>query len=654
MKKNKHIRIIFFLVFLLMTATACRMQQFQKGNPNHTSDIIETEDSLDENVIFDESLKDNDTSIETRRSEVSAVQTKQENRNEQHQNLKNLLDLEWTVGKLINDNGSVSESSYYGITNAIPVEKNILLQYAGTATDIDDNPFVVYLCEYKEASNDEYIFIKRTNISDGEIIKTDNTTQYIRFVFGRKRSSKVTLSTKDVENYFDFNGSNTLDATLFSGYSQDVPSNEGVRNAYKTLKQFAEIQWTPLADIPGPNGKTAFKAGITYTGFPYSSVKETESFVGFDVSIETFMTAVHNPHSVLYTENLHSKHSMSGMNKVYNGNNCGAYYGVTCSSLAFYALGLDTRWGTWELPRLIEEGLFEYVPKNSATEIQLMDCIWEPGHIAVVSEIIRDNNDMPISISVIEAAAPKVREICYTLDEFNNRVASKNGTLIRCISVNKCESYTQCPFVTLANESAITYTYNDDICTIKGNKALFLQGDYIGINYNAGNYSKMIVRKNGKDIVTITLNKDNYLVDLSDKNLTFGTYSAVLSDGKKESAATEFEIVKISPDYTIDGNNITIRFANKYAVPLYVDFCNTRGGTLARYFFSDEEKRTGTCSFDYIKTYVNNKAGETKPSYICVRLIYKASYGRIASNISFIPLQNTNTLDSDVSLELQD
>ena len=66
--------------------------------------------------------------------------------------------------------------------------------------------------------------------------------------------------------------------------------------------QIADIEWTPLKDIPGLT--KPIPAGIMRTGIPYSSVKEKDKFVGQEVSFHTFMTALHTPRNVLYTEDV--------------------------------------------------------------------------------------------------------------------------------------------------------------------------------------------------------------------------------------------------------------------------------------------------------------------------------------------------------------
>lgn len=93
----------------------------------------------------------------------------------------------------------------------------------------------------------------------------------------------------------------------------------------------SQVKWTPVAgSMPMRGG--FFEEGSEYTGVPYSSVKAEGRYIGFDIFLKTFLAAVENPHSVLYTESL--------LGEVANAE---CYYGAVCSSYTSYAL----RHGGW-------------------------------------------------------------------------------------------------------------------------------------------------------------------------------------------------------------------------------------------------------------------------------------------------------------------
>ncbi len=88
------------------------------------------------------------------------------------------------------------------------------------------------------------------------------------------------------------------------------------------------MKWSPVAEtLPNRNGGY-FKKGKEYVGVPYSSVRSEGRYIGFDIALRTFLAAVENPRSVLYTENLTGKVP-----------NAAAFYGSVCSAYTSYALG---------------------------------------------------------------------------------------------------------------------------------------------------------------------------------------------------------------------------------------------------------------------------------------------------------------------------
>ena len=119
----------------------------------------------------------------------------------------------------------------------------------------------------------------------------------------------------------------------------DIPKSQGVVNALKRVRQMVELEWTPRdmfpcsyiipmpGDIPAQRIDGYFAPWRTQQGMVYSSVRIHERFVGFNISLETFMTAVANPKSVLYTRPQHGK-----------GRNMSSFYGNVCSCMVSYAL----------------------------------------------------------------------------------------------------------------------------------------------------------------------------------------------------------------------------------------------------------------------------------------------------------------------------
>lgn len=134
-----------------------------------------------------------------------------------------------------------------------------------------------------------------------------------------------------------------------------------------------DITFTPRNPIDYNSG--TYQPGTTYKGLIYSSVKETETYVGENVSFHTFITAVKNPQSKLYTERVDQY--------PYHGVNCKAYYGTVCSGLVSYALGLVPRYATFDFP---ESDLMDIVDYSLPENLQIADVLWRDGHVALITE----------------------------------------------------------------------------------------------------------------------------------------------------------------------------------------------------------------------------------------------------------------------------
>ena len=152
----------------------------------------------------------------------------------------------------------------------------------------------------------------------------------------------------------------------------------GRMNAVKKAHQMTDLEFVPLVSFKANSNKT-YKTGKQYKGLLYSSVKETNTFVGMDVSFHTFMTALHNPKSVLYTEDVSKL--------PYHGTNCAAYYGTVCSGLVDYALGIGIYTRSYEIP---QADCMELVPNQSAAGLEVADVLWRKGHVAMVTGIWKD------------------------------------------------------------------------------------------------------------------------------------------------------------------------------------------------------------------------------------------------------------------------
>ena len=121
-----------------------------------------------------------------------------------------------------------------------------------------------------------------------------------------------------------------------SSFAEEAKENPRAwqEQAVEYARILSRVKWTPVAGgMPNRRGGY-FEEGTEYTGVPYSSVKSVGRCIGFDIYLKTFLAAVENPQSVLYTENLSGKVS-----------NAATYYGKVCSTFTSYALQCAFRTG---------------------------------------------------------------------------------------------------------------------------------------------------------------------------------------------------------------------------------------------------------------------------------------------------------------------
>ena len=125
--------------------------------------------------------------------------------------------------------------------------------------------------------------------------------------------------------------------------THDLPASRGVENGLKRAKRLVTARFTPIRRFPiviptsyadGSSVMQEAYAGPWYphTGMPYSSVRWVEKYIGYNVSFETFYTALSNPDSVVYTK------PITG-----TGQNVHNHYGVVCSCFASEVLDFPYR-----------------------------------------------------------------------------------------------------------------------------------------------------------------------------------------------------------------------------------------------------------------------------------------------------------------------
>ncbi|MDZ4406040.1 hypothetical protein [Prosthecobacter sp.] len=396
----------------------------------------------------------------------------------------------------------------------------------------------------------------------------------------------------------------------------------------------SRVKWTPVAGTL-PNRKGGFfEAGKEYTGVPYSSVRSEGRYIGFDIGLRTFLAAVENPLSVLYTENLTGKVS-----------NAAAYYGTVCSSYTSYALGC----GIWEVSRRYGPGIsggITLVEPQSAEAAQVGDMIYTPhatetsgSHVEMVTAVTKDDQGRVISVRIEESRPPTTATTERSAAAFNKHLASRNKQLFRITDLDAWRG-------TNRSEPLLFPNYAADATAPKINRTLLLDlGDWVP--YQKGKAVKFHVMDRDKlDVRTLVIRRGEKVMEeialegpgLHERSFdTCGDYTAhVIHKDGSQSQACEFAVcdldLRLPADSVPFAGGWKVGFGAENMKVIAVYLWNS-ADSYGRHplFLSEEQRRAGALTIP---------AGLLKkPGTLQVWLIGEHKLGRLKlrKDITMIP-----------------
>ena len=339
-------------------------------------------------------------------------------------------------------------------------------------------------------------------------------------------------------------------------------------------------------------GADASQPGKEYTGVPYSSVKHVGRYIGFDIFLKTFLAAVENPKSVLYTENLYGKVK-----------NAECYYGKVCSSYTSYAL----QCGIWYVSKLhgprFREGVTIAEPQ-SAQAARPGDVIYTPpasknggSHVEMVTEVVLDKDGGVTHVRIEESRPQTTSNTLRSAKAFDTHLGSRNRELYRITDLDAWRGDNKA-------ESFLFPNYDDDSATPQINRVLLLdRGDWVPYHKDKpvkihimdrdGQGIRALVIKRGDKIVEEVKHPGRGVVERSFD--TCGDYTAhcVMMDGSL-SQACEFAVCAL--DFSVPATNsrgapweIELTSDNMNAIIVY--FKNSVDGYDEHNVFITEEDR---------------------------------------------------------------
>ena len=365
--------------------------------------------------------------------------------------------------------------------------------------------------------------------------------------------------------------------------------------AVEYARIMSRVKWTPVAEgMPKRGG--FFKKGSEYTGVPYSSVKAEGRYIGFDIFLKTFLAAVENPQSVLYSESLKGK--------VINAE---CYYGKVCSSYTSYAL----QCGIWYVSRRHgpehRKGVVQVKPQT-AQAARVGDVIFTPpaskgggSHIEIVTEITRSATGKVTHVRIEESSPHTTRNTNRSAKAFNAHLAARNKKLYRITDLDAWRGDNKA-------ESFLFPNYEEDSATPKINRALLLdRGDWVpyfkgqAVKFNVMDRDSQGVRalviKQGARVVEKISVSGRGVVQRTFNECGDYTAHCILKEGSLSSAC-EFAVCELdftAPDKPVPlGESWELQLRSDNIKPIIV-YLNSGHNTYGHHnvFISDEDRRKG-------------------------------------------------------------
>ena len=411
--------------------------------------------------------------------------------------------------------------------------------------------------------------------------------------------------------------------TLGNAFADESERTRWQEQSVEYARIMSRVKWTPVADTMPKRGGY-FISGKEYTGVPYSSVKHVGRYIGFDIFLKTFLAAVENPQSVLYTENLYGKVT-----------NAECYYGKVCSSYTSYAL----QCGIWYVSKVhgprFRDGV-TIVEPQSAQAARPGDVIYTPpkmknggSHVELVTEVICNQQGRVTHVRIEESRPQTTSNTLRSANSFDVYLSAKNRELYRITDLDAWRGGNRA-------ESFLFPNYKEDSATPQINRVLLLdRGDWVP--YFKGQPVKFnIMDRDLQGVVSLVIKRDDQVLEevlnpglgVLERIFEFcGDYTAYckLKDGTL-SQACEYSVCEI--DFEIPSEQvqrgmeweIALATDNMKAMIVYFKSSND-GSDEHNVFITEEDRKAGRVK---IPSSVTQKAQQMQ-----VWLIGENRYGRL-------------------------
>ena len=343
----------------------------------------------------------------------------------------------------------------------------------------------------------------------------------------------------------------------------DIPYCQGVENALKRARRLSQFQYYAIKPLPiidrfrptieKPDStliESHAAPWLPLKGILYSSVRRSETYVGYNITPETFVTALSNPNSVMYTDPIKG-----------TGQNVHNRYGIVCSCFVSYSLNIHYRTNCARWPSM--PGIHT-VDTTELENIKLADVVLNPkSHIAIVTDIERDLEGKVHFITVSESTIPYIRVTRFNPEQFRNYWLANGYTVFRYDGA-KDVPYEPDPFAPVEGDPTMPEPFiNRSLMPDFGNKANYRRGEQpvvISV-FEEGCEAVEITDPDGEK--TLWPVEDGFVKLDPDK---LGVYEAACVKGEERSASVSFcvtgLIIKAEKEEYALGEKVTLKIDN--------------------------------------------------------------------------------------------
>ena len=393
----------------------------------------------------------------------------------------------------------------------------------------------------------------------------------------------------------------------------DQPASQGVVNVLKRARQFANVRWMPVeempmtvssdySNIPEKTVPGHWHKNYPRKGLPYSSARYEEKYIGTNVLLETFMTALKNPKSVLYTRDWTGK-----------GPRMSSWYGIVCSGFASYCLDLPEFRNT---SRWRDYGDMEVITLESAQQVRLGDSLLNSYHVVVITDIVRNEEGKVIRVTVSESVLPLVVVNEFSAEEFEHFWIPNGYMNCRYRNIDQV-TYTPSPFVKVEGDPELPpYEYNTAFMSDGGEKADYKLGESVEFNVFGEGWQELVVcGQDGRTAAEMEVGDPGIYVFRPARK---GYYTAVLRKEGEESAPVHFHVNALRAKTEVFPGGVAASFEAEEGESLTEIMVTAENDPGKRFHgvFTEEDRRAGRVAVTgipagtyLVKGYASNPYG---------------------------------------------